>query len=97
MKRDMPSILDFDAFYEERVDQLTQEQLDNAISTKWVKTCKPDGSVRCRLVVRGIDQKVEGLEDTFASTPSLVTLKLFAAAFNSTVTCAHLSLVRISE
>ena len=42
-------MLDFDVFCEERVDQLTQEQLDNAISTKWAKTRKPDGSVRCRL------------------------------------------------
>ena len=68
------------------VDQLTQEQLDNAISTKWVKTLKPDGS--------GFDQKVDDLDDMFASTPSLVTLKLLltlAAAFNWTVTCGDIS------
>ena len=89
--RDAP---DVDVFYEERVDQLTQEQLDNAISTKWVKTGKPDGSVLCRLVVRGFDQKVDDLDDTFASTPSLVTLRVLltlAAAFNSTVTCGDIS------
>ena len=103
MKREMHSMLDFDVFCEERVDQLTQEQLDNAISTKWVKTRKPDGSVRCRLFVRGFDQKIDDLDDTFTSTPSLVTLKLLltlAASFNWT-TCpqlfsTHLSLEKTS-
>ena len=51
-------------------------------------------SVRCRLVVREFEQKVEDLEDTFASTRSLVSLKLLltlAAAFNWTVTCGDIS------
>ena len=94
MTKEMKSMLDFDVFEEVSVDQLTQEQLNGAISSRWVKTCKPDGAVRCRLVVRGFDQKVEDLDDTFASTPSLVTLKLLltlASSFNWTVTCADIS------
>ena len=89
VKKEMHSMLDFEVFYEERVDQLTQEQLDNAISTKWVKTRKPDGSVRCRLV-RGLDQKVEDLDDTFAST-TLKLLLTLAASFIWTVTCGDIS------
>ena len=95
-------MLDFDVIEEVSVDQLTQEQLNGTISSRWVKTCKPDGTVRCRLVVRGFDQKVEDLDDTFASAPSLVTLKLLltlASSFNWTVTCADIStalLMRLS-
>ena len=95
IKREMHSMLDFDAFCEERVDQLTQEQLGNAICAKWAKTRKPDGCVRCRLVIHGFDQKSDqNVDDTFASTPSLATLKLLltlAASFNWTVTCGDIS------
>ena len=62
MTNKMKSMWDFDVFEEVSVDQLTQEQLNGAISSRWVKTCKPDGTVRCRLVVRGFD--VEVMVDT---------------------------------
>jgi hypothetical protein len=53
-----------------------QHKLSHTISSRWVKTRKLDGSVRCRLVVRGFDQVVDGPDQTFASTPSLTSLKL---------------------
>ena len=69
-------MVNFDVFTEVPVTQLNQDQLSSAISSKWVKTRKPDGSVRCRLVCRGFDQVVDDPDQTFASTPSLTTLKL---------------------
>ena len=58
------------------MELLGQHKLYHAISSRWVKTRKLDGSVRCRLVVRGFDQVVDGPDQTFASTPSLTSLKL---------------------
>ena len=37
---------------------------------------KSDGTVRCRIVVRGYTQQVDDRDELFASTPSLTTLKL---------------------
>ena len=76
MRKEMKSMINFDVFTEVSVAQLNQDQLSSAISSKWVKTRKPDGSVRCRLVCRGFDQVVDDPDQTFASTPSLTTLKL---------------------
>ena len=65
---------DFGVYEEVKVDELPPEKVASAMSTKWVKRFKGD-SVRCRLVARGFDQ-VSDADDNFASTPSLVTLKL---------------------
>ena len=70
----MTSIKDFDVYEEKLITECTSEQLQNAISTKWVKRAKGDG-VKCRVCVRGYDQEVDP-DDTYASTPSLITLKL---------------------
>eukprot|EP00438_Fugacium_kawagutii_P005573 Skav228719 [mRNA] locus=scaffold1830:163434:164903:- [translate_table: standard] len=86
--------MDFQVFEEVSDSKLSEEQLASAISTRWVKVRKHDGSVRCRLVVRGYDQVVEDLDDTFASTPSLTTLKLLltlAVAFGWKITTLDIS------
>ena len=74
MNKEMTSIKDFDVYEEKLITECTSEQLQNAISTKWVKRAKGDG-VKCRVCVRGYDQEVDP-DDTYASTPSLITLKL---------------------
>ena len=74
MNKEMTSIKDFDVYEEKLITECTSEQLENAISTKWVKRAKGDG-VKCRVCVRGYDQEVDP-DDTYASTPSLITLKL---------------------
>ena len=75
MNKEMTSIKDFDVYEEKLITECTSEQLQNtAISTKWVKRAKGDG-VKCRVCVRGYDQAVDP-DDTYASTPSLITLKL---------------------
>jgi hypothetical protein len=76
MKKEMDSMINFAVFSEVPVTSLSDSDLSHAISSRWVKTRKPDGTVRCRLVVRGFDQVVEDPDQTFASTPSLTTLKL---------------------
>ena len=55
--------------------ELTPAQLDTVMSTHWVKTRKSDGTCRCRIVMRGYDQAIEDPDETYASTPSLLTLK----------------------
>ena len=75
MNKEMKSMLNFDVFEEFKMSDLTPEQLETVISTRWVKTRKCDGTCRCRIVVRGYDQIVEGPDETYASTPSLLTLK----------------------
>ena len=67
IKKEIESMVNFDVFSEVPVGTLGGHELSHAISSRWVKTRKPDGTVRCRLVVRGFDQ-------TFASTASLTTL-----------------------
>ena len=72
---------------------MTQEEVDSAISMKWVKSWK-GAEVTCRLVARGFDQYIEDKDDTVASTPSLSTLKLLIAlsiAMNLDVVVADVS------
>ena len=75
MNKEMQSMLNFDVFEEVKMADLTPAQLETVISTRWVKTRKSDGTCRCRIVVRGYDQVVEDPDETYASTPSLLTLK----------------------
>ena len=67
---------DFGVFDEVDIDKVPREALESAIATKWVELRKPDGTVRCRIVARGYTQQVEDKDETFASTPSLTTLRL---------------------
>ena len=75
MNKEMQSMLNFDVFEEVKRAELTPAQLETVISTRWVKTRKSDGTCRCRIVVSGYDQVVEDPDETYASTPSLLTLK----------------------
>ena len=53
VKKEVKSMQDFQVFDEIAVEQVPDELSQQAISTKWVKTRKGDGAVRCRLVARG--------------------------------------------
>ena len=61
------------------MELLGQHKLSHAISSRWVKTRKLDGSVRCRLVVRGFDQVVDDPDQIFESTASKILLTLSVA------------------
>ena len=58
MQKERESLEHFEVFEEMLVSECSEEQLRNAISTKWVKRPKGDG-VRCRLCVRGFDQVID--------------------------------------
>jgi len=71
------------------VKNLSEHELSHAIPSRWVKTRKPDGAVRC-----SFDQVVDDPDQTFASTPSLTTLKLLltlSVAFGWDVSTGHIS------
>ena len=76
MTKEMKSMQHFGVFEEVDVDKVPAELLDTAISTRWVKVRKTDGTLSTRLVVRGYTQEVADKDETFASTPSLATLRL---------------------
>ena len=59
IKKEIESMVNFDVFSEVPVGTLGGHELSHAISSRWVKTRKPDGTVRCRLVVRGFYQVVD--------------------------------------
>ena len=58
MKKEMESMVNFAVFSEVPVETLSGHDLSHAISSHWVKTRKPDGTVRCKLVVRDFDHVV---------------------------------------
>ena len=72
MIKEMNSMKDFDVYDEVLVKDCTDEQV------RWVKVWKNETDLRCRVVGRGYFQNVEkNKEDNlFASTPSLVTMRL---------------------
>ena len=78
MLKEMNSMNNFDVCDEVKVEDCTQEQIDEALDCRWVKVWKDDDEMRCRAVVRGCFQNVVKSEEDnlFASTPSLVTMRL---------------------
>ena len=78
MDRKMNSMREFNVYTDVPIEQTTQEQRDSAIDLKWVKRWKTESELRMRLVACGCFQEASKLDsDTlYASTPSLVTLRL---------------------
>ena len=78
MMKEMQSMKDFDVYDEVPVKDCTDEQINEALDCRWVKVWKNETDLRCRVVVRGCFQNVEKNEEDnlFASTPSLVTMRL---------------------
>ena len=62
-------MLNSEIFEEFEMSDLTPEQHDTVISTRWVKTRESEGTCRCRVVARGYDQAVDDPDETYASTP----------------------------
>ena len=78
MIKEMNSMKDLDVYDEVMVKDCTDEQVSEALDCRWVKVWKNETDLRCRVVVRGCFQNVEKTEEDnlFASTPSLVTMRL---------------------
>ena len=77
MDREMSSMKEFNVYSEISIEQTTQEQRDSAIDLKWVKRWKTESELRMRLVARCFQEASKLDSDIlYASTPSLVTLRL---------------------
>ena len=75
MKKEFESVKEFDVYDEVLASDLTQDELRNCIPTRWVQ--KPKGlAIKSRIVVKGYKEIVEDKDETFASTPSVITLRL---------------------
>ena len=76
--KEMSSMKEFDVYDEVMVKDCADEQVSEALDCRWVKVWKNETDLRCRVVVRGCFQNVEKTEEDnlFASTPSLVTMRL---------------------
>ena len=76
MQTEMTSMKSFDVYDEIPIEHCSQEDIDNALDGTWVKRRKTATKVRCRLCVRGCFQETMDQDDVFASTPTLVTLRV---------------------
>ena len=76
MMTEMTSMKGFDVFDEIPLEHCTQDDIANAVDCRWVMCRKTPRKVRCRLVARGCFQEDMDTDDTFASTPTLVTLRV---------------------
>ncbi len=72
---EMASMRHFDVFEEVPISSLPPNTVHTAITTRWVHRWKGD-SVRSRLVCRGFTETVTDEDQTYASTPLLVMVKL---------------------
>ena len=96
MDHEMGSMKDFNVYTEVPIEKCTEEQTSNAIGVRWVKRWKTDTELRMRLVVQGCYQDATKLDtdSLFASTPSLVTMRLLlvmALARNWSISLADIS------
>ena len=78
MMKEMNSMKEFDVYDEVLVKDCTEEQVNEALDCRCIKVWKNEIDLRCKVVVRGCFQNVEKNEEDnlFASTPSLVTMRL---------------------
>ena len=77
MMEEMKSMTGFEVYDDEiPIENCSQEDIDNALDCTWVKRRKTPRKVRCRLVARGCFQEDMDTDDTFASTPTLVTFRV---------------------
>ena len=78
----------FDVYDEFPLSECTPDEINGALPTKWVKTWKTADTVRARVVVMGCFQEQIDLDVLYASTPTLVTMRillLMAIARNWTI------------
>ena len=101
MMEEMKSMKGFEVYDEIPIENCSQEDIDNALDCTWVKCRKTPRKVRCQLVARGCFQEDMDTDGTFASTPTLVTLRVLlllslsrcwtvlTCDFNCLFACAH--------
>ena len=75
MNSEMNSMKEHSVYEEVKIFDLPTDVVNSAIDTKWVNKWK-GMTVKCRLCARGFTQIIEDADSIFASTPSLVTMKV---------------------
>ena len=93
MAKEMESMDYFKVYTERPFSSLSPDQQKSLIGTRWVLRWKED-QVRCRLVAQGYSQELADGEESFASTPQLLSLKillLFAIANKWTILSGDVS------
>ena len=78
MMKELQAMKDFKVFQEAQRSSLTTDQQRSILTSRWVHRWKGD-EVRSRLVARGYGQHIKDLDDVYASTPILVSLRLLLA------------------
>ena len=78
MQSEMTSMNDFQVYDEVPISNLSPEEVASAVSSRWVITWKGTW-VKCRLVARGFEQIITDVDDTYASAPVFVIMKVLIA------------------
>ena len=76
MKKEMDSMKKFDVYDGVPLSECTPDEINGALPTKWVKTWKTADTVRARVVVMGCFQEQIDPDVLYASTPTLVTMRI---------------------
>ena len=74
MKNEMQSLNSFDTYEEVPVSSVDDSIFSTVMTLLWVHVWK--GFVKSRLCVRGYNQKVNDLDETYASTPVIYVLRI---------------------
>ncbi|MCP4193304.1 MAG: hypothetical protein GY768_22050 [Planctomycetaceae bacterium] len=74
MKKEMQSMMEFDVYDTVDIATLDPDSVKQAMTLKWVHTWK--GFVKSRLCVRGYKQEIPDLDETYASTPVMTSLRV---------------------
>ncbi len=75
MKKEIDSLRSFEVYAEVPISECSSEEIQNAYNYRWVHRRKPT-EVRSRICVQGQYQQISDLDDTYASTPVVATLRL---------------------
>ena len=93
MKKEIDSMKQQQVFTERHMDELTPEEQQTIIQSKWVHREKGD-DVRCRIVAKGFTEHVNDADDIYASTPVFAVLRwllALALTFRWSITTGDIS------
>ena len=93
MKKEIDAMKQQPVFTERHMDELTPEEQQTIIQSKWVHREKGD-DVRCRIVAKGFTEHVNDADDIYASTPVFAVLRwllALALTFRWSVTTGDIS------
>lgn len=89
MKEEVQAMKDFGFYDGVSTSGDNEHYFDEALPTTWVK--RPQGTeARCRLVCKGCYQETADKDDTYASMPLLINLKLLFLFGLSNALCSYM-------